>query len=585
VRYIVFVLFVSILLQAKVKTPSDVYSQSMVLKEAIVLLRKQNDITTPLKKVQYQANKSPRHVIQKTLEILTKVNKYRELNGYGRITIPPVPARKITPQDVYYNVQRLREEVAYLIKGKHIFHKAKMYTNKTPSDVYTQLWTISLGFDALIGQGFTPTDVYAQTTQIIDTIMLLRDSQHSNNLVPMPKLKKNLHPNHALYKSIELLQKISNVEKLLWMTTTPVPKIEQKVISPTEVYDALQTVKAEINRIARRVGIEKSFVPQEIKERKTPSDVVQNLEYAIALMPSFSLETPLNQYPKQSLLKTPNDVFALSSYILDKITTIKAKKGIHLKAKETTYLYGLEPIHVYEKGIESLEKIAKLKMLEGFKPSQVPQSPSTKITPSEVYELILRLDDELNLIYKDSFKLSAYRALSNKKYFTDKTPSDAYNNLWKISYELDAILNQDYTPNETYILAKKIQNEIKLLEKFLIGKNIKVIPTHVKSKKPSDVFQKSIQLLELLQDVKERGNFKSVKIILPNEKIKTPTSVYNALRLVSATLSEIEVHYSIEPPYKDILNVKNKTPSDVYETVDDTIKIISNIFKDSNYED
>jgi len=576
-------------LTAAVKTPSDVYSESVILKKMVIALRNENGITKPLPFVEKQRDKRPRHVLQKTLEILTKVNKYREIHNYGPITVPPVPPREITPQDVYNNVERLKMEVSYLLKEKNILNtkafKLKKYINKTPSDVYRELWSISLGFDALLGQGFTPTDVYILSQQIVKKIQFLRDSQRVHSQIDKPKRRENLHPNHALYASIALIEKIHHVEKKLWIDPVPVPQIPQRVISPTEVYDSLQTVSAEINRISRRLGIERSFELEEIKEKKTPSDVVQNLEYALALLPDFSFKRPLNQYPQSSLIKTPNDVYALSEFILNKVAIIKDKKGIKQKAKKTTYIYGLKPIHVYVKGLENLEKVAKLKELEGFKPSEVPSSPNTKITPSEVYELILRLDDEINLLYKGSLHLASYRNTMNKREYNDKTPSDVYNNLWKLSYELDAILNQEYTPNETYVLALKIRNDLLAMEDFFT--TIPSIPKEKKyhSKRPFDVFTQSDNLMDILQNIKNRGNLKSVKIALPRDEVITPTSVYNALRIISGTISEVRVHYGIESSKDFTYQPKDKTPSDVYSIVENATQVANEILKDDNYED
>ena len=574
-----------------IKTPSDVYSESIVLRQMIQALRFENNIKNRAKEVDIQKNKLPRHVLQKSIEVLRKVNKYREINGMGEITVPPVPPRDITPQDVYNNVVRLKQEVGHLLKLKKNLDltqfKYIQFYNKTPSDVYRELWIISIGFDELLGQGFTPTDVYSQTQQIVDTLKFLRVTQREKAIVSLPPLKYNQHPNHALYKSIELIDKIHKAEKKLWMRAVPVPNITEKVISPTEVYDSLQTVIAELNRISRRLGVERSFELKNSDAKKTPTDVVQNLEYAIALLPSFSFNKELNQYPKASLVKTPNDVFALSEYILQKIEYIKIQKGIKTLAKETRYIYGLKPIHVYEKGIENLEKVAKLKRLEGFLPSQVPVSATTKITPSEVYELILRLDDELGLIYKEIFMdtpiLNSYRELLYKQHYTKKTPSDAYDNLWKISYELDAILNEEYTPNETYILAKKIENNLLEMEKFFVGKVVKVENKRYKSKRPSDVFFKSLKILKKLEFIKQRGNFKSAKVTIPKDEIITPTSVYNALRIISATISEIEVYYSIPKSRKNWNIDSDKTPTDVYEVVQNAELILTNIIEENRY--
>ena len=586
----IFLLFFTALL-ASVKTPSDVYSESLVLKKMLESLRLENGVNVPLKEIEVQKNKLPRHVLQKSIEVLIKVNKYRELHDMGAISVPPVPSRDITPQDVYKNVTRLKEEVALLLvkKEDRKNFQYKQFSNKTPSDVYRELWMISLGFDALLGQGFTPTDVYAQTEQVVEIVKFLRQSQREKKEVTLPALKKNQHPNHALYKSVELIAKINKVEKKLWMHSVPIPLVEQKVISPTEVYDSLQTVIAELNRISRRLGLERNFALKAPKGKKTPADVVQNLEYAIALLPSFSFEHELNQYPKCSLAKTPNDVFALSEYILEKIAYIKIQKGIKTKAKETSYIYGLKPIHVYEKGIENLEKVAKLKKFEGFKESEIPDSPTMKITPSEVYELILRLDDELGLIYHDLLVanpiLDSYRELLQKKEYKKKTPSDAYDNLWKISNELDAILNEEYTPNETYILAKKIEQDLYMMQKYFLGKRERFEEKKSKSKRPSDVFFKSVKILQTLEFIKKRGNFKSAKITIPQDATITPTSVYNALRIISATISEIDVYYEIPQIKEQRGVVENKTPTDVYRVVDICQKIVSSIVEEKYYED
>ncbi len=589
-KVIFLFLFVISSLFSNVKTPSDVYSEAIVLKQTVKFLRLENGIKEPLQKVVVQKDKLPRHVLQKSIEVLRKIRKYREINNMGKITVPPVPPRDITPTDVYRNVTRLKKEVSFLLKDKTLLKKIKYrkFHGKTPSDVYRELWEISIGLDKLLGQGFTPTDVYAQTQQILEIIEFLRLTQRQSNTITKPPLKKNQHPNHALYKSIELIKKINKVEKKLWMKAVPVPKIEEKVISPTEVYDSLQTVIAELNRISRRLGVERSFKLKTQKERKTPADVVQNLEYAIAILPSFSFSETLNQYPKSSLLKTPNDVFALSEYILQKLKYIKSQKGIKVDPKETTHIYGLKPIHVYEKGIEDLEKIEKLKRLEGFAPSQTPSSATTRITPSEVYELILRLDDELGLLYHDSLAqntiLSSYRELFNKKHYRKKTPSDAYDNLWKISYELDTILNQEYTPNETYILSKNIENNLLKMESYFLGKTLYIEQIRSRSKKPKDVFLKSLKILKKLELIKKRGNFKSAQIVIPRDNIITPTSVYNALRIISATISEIDVFYGI-PQSQKIEKIKmDKTPTDVYRVVQKADDIVAKILEDSSYE-
>ena len=96
----------------RIKTLSDVYSYAMLL-----YLRKKAGIKKPFPVVLVQHNKLPRHVIQKALEILNKINTYRITHNYGTIFVPPYPASKITPSDVYEKVKRVDAEVIPFIEG------------------------------------------------------------------------------------------------------------------------------------------------------------------------------------------------------------------------------------------------------------------------------------------------------------------------------------------------------------------------------------------------------------------------------------------------------------------------------------
>ncbi len=578
----------------KEKIPSDVYSDAIYLKNLVIHLREHKGIKADFQEALKQEGKLPRHVIQKTLEILSKVNRYRRDNSMGEITIPINPSRNITSQDVYINLKRLNEEVIYLLENIGCHHikelnKKEVFKNKTPNDVYRELWTISNGFDALLGRGFTPSDVFAQSELIVRIIKFLRVNQNVHTDVQKPKLKKEQHPNHALYASIELMSKISKMQKRLWMSAIDIPKVPQKVISPTEVYDSLQTIIAELQRVRRRIGVERYFDVEELTEKKTPSDVVQNLEYAMALIPNFDFDKKLIQYDVNSLVKTPNEVYALSEHILEELYILKEAKGIRVKPKITTQLYGLKPIHVYQKAIESMEKIIRLKIEDGFAPSEVPHSPNKEITPNEVYEIVLRIDNEIALIAKKSKikNIISWNSVLNKKYYDDKTPSDVYDNLWKISYLLDSILGTEYSPNETYQLAVEIEKNIRNISKYLLKRDVKIdidIDEDIDNKRPKDVLKKSFELYKSIDRVQKRANSTTTMINIPKDKIITPTSVYNTLRVINATINELRIYFGIEDTTKKVLLEKEKSPTDVYIVIDRANKFLLETFKDDNYE-
>lgn len=586
---LVFMLSAS-LYGAVVKTPSDVYSYAYTLKQKVEYLRKQNGVTAKFPTVDRQYNKFPRHVIQKSLEILSKIDLYRVSHNFGNIFIPTYPARDITPSDVYDSVKRLDEEVTPFIKNDKFLKsiKIKKFYAKTPNDVYQLLWSISLAFDSLLGiHGYTPTDVYELSDKLLKTVKFIKESQNNYNNIKKPEKVEGQYPNHALYASYDFLKKVSMVERKLWITPTEVPVKPHKVISPTDVYDSIQYNIAELQRIKYRLGLERYFKQTHTKVVKTPSDVVQNLKYAKELMPNFNFDHNLIQYSSETLKKTPNDVYAVTEEIIHKLEILKGLKGISKKANIPPFIHGLEPIHAYQKGIEAIEKAMKLKEQSGFYPSQIPTSPIRKITPSEVYELTLRLDGIITLLlHRYGYeKADNYVYKLDKKTFTDKTPSDVYNNLWKISNRIDVILAKEYTPNETYVLSKEIQNKvIIILDKLKLSHKVKT--PRVNSKTPRDVFKLSVKLFERIKCVQKRLNISNSNIIIPKEKNITPNTVYNALRIVNASMNEILINLNIDDTNlkQSYITVKGKTPTDVYKNISITYDMIDILFEDDHYE-
>jgi len=573
------------------KTPSDVFAYATLLKKEVAYLRKKSGIQEPFPSVRVQRNKQPRHVIQKALEILAKINRYRINHHMGAIVIPPYPPREIKPQDVYDIVKRLDGEVRLLIDDPAFTSglRKRRFVNKTPSDVYELLWSISLGFDALLGiKGYTPTDVYALSEKVVQISRFLRHSQNLYDTVPKPPKREGLYPNHALYASIAFLKKVAKEQKKLWIEPADIPKIPRRVITPTEVYDSLQYNIAELQRIKYRLGIERYFEIPLPKEKKTPSDVVQNLRYAAMLLPDFSFSKPLVQYPSESLRKTPNQVYAVTVEILQKLERLRTLRGIHLLPANPPKIYGLKPIHSYQKGIEAIEKAQRLRVRMGFYPSQIPAMPFRAITPSEVYELILRLDGIVTLLLKKAGQrdVKAFIYRTRHPVYSDKTPSDVYFNLWKISLLLDLLSGSEYTPNETYALAMKIYKKTILLADHFPGEDVAFQREQgVRNKRPKDVFELAKRLNRLLRRLQKRANMKVTVIEIPEEKNITPNTVYNALRLINASLNEVLIHLGIDAEEIELsqIRVKEKTPSDVYAVVSDTLRVINTMMDDSRY--
>ena len=578
-----------------VKTPSDVYSVAMVLKEKVEYLRKQAGINTPFPEVPVQHNKYPRHVIQKAIEILRKINIYRLSRGYGSIFIPPYPARNITPSEVYEMVERVNAEVTPFIKNRQFLATIKpmKYYGETPNDVYRLLWSISLAFNSLLGvHGDTPTDVYVLTEKLIETVNFIRQTQNMYDKPKEPKYQPNLYPNHALYESYNFLKKVKKAETHLWIEPTEVPKKPHEVITPTQVYDSLQYSIAELQRIKYRLGVERYFKTKPVKGTKNMSDVVRNIKYAEELMPVFNLKRQIIQYPISSLKKTPNNVYAVTQEILHKLEILKNLKGIKERVSQPPYIEGLRPIHAFQKATEATEKAIRLKIQMGFYPSQIPYSPIRPITPDDVYNMVIRLDGIVTiLLHKAGYKKAEEYIYKTDKHIPhNKTPSDVYFNLWKISNNFDLLLARQYSPSEIFNLSNVIKAKIiPLLEKLRIKKadikHIEKSNIDVTNVTQVQIFNKTFEIYNKMKDIQKRLNMNPSNIIIPKDGIITANNIYNALRITNASLNEILIYKGMDSndihyPQKQ----KNKTLRDLYINLIKIEKMLNLLYKDSAYE-
>ena len=574
------------------KTPSDVYAQAMILKAEVGYLRKAAGFDDPFPTVRVDPHKQPRHVIQKALEILDKIDRYRRIHRYGAITIPPYPSREITPQDVYEFVKRDTGEVRLFIHDETFLKslKRRKFVGKRPSDVYALLWSISLGFDDLLGiKGYTPNDVYALSEKIVKIARFLRHSQNLYDEPAKEPVKTQLYPNHALEASTQFLHKVAVAERNLWIEPTEVPKVPHRVINATEVYDSLQYDIAELQRVKYRLGLERYFQTRKPKTAKTFAEVVENLRYAESLLPAFDVDRPLIQYPASSLKKSPSQVYSVTAVVLDKLDRLKALKGIQKSIEEPPYIEDLRPMHVYQKGIEAIEKALRLKKEMGFYPSYVPTAPFRKVTPSEVYELMLRLDGIVTLLLHHAGEkgVKPYIYMIDRPQFSGKKPSDVYQNVWRITRTVDLISGSSYTPNETYAMATLLQKKVALIAKKVRAPGVlEVAEVTVSGKTPTDVFALVLKLHQAINRLQKRANLTVTDVRIPREAKITPNSVYNALRLSNADLNQLlmELGIDAEALLVNRPHFEGKTPDDVYALVDRLDREMAKFFDPHSYD-
>ena len=582
----VAVFFFSMISRAELitqKTPADVYVQVELLSKDVQALRDANNIQTPWPKVAVEPGRQPHHVFQKTLEILDKINRYRiNVAKIGAITVPRFPGRDITPNEVYSVVSRLRQELLLLVNNSSLAEQGaavKPDSEITPADVYAKLSEISIVLDETLGiRGITPSEVFIRSKQVLQLAKFLRNSQNLPMDMHRPKRTVGKLPNHALKSVNQLLHKVQRAEKNLWMTPIIVTPVPRRVITPVDVYDAMGLALAELQRIQFRLGLERSFEIPSVKKNKTPDDVIQNTEWARQLLPEFKLENPLVQYDRNALKKTPNDVYSVTEHILKELIQYRHFLGVKTRPNKATLISGLQPSHVYEKTLEVIEKINLLRLRHNLGPIVESRYPLREITPTEVFNQVLQVDEELDVLYqKSGAPHQLWITADNIKEYEDKTPADVFLNMQKISLLLDTLLDPGvFTPDYVYREAELIRNEIHILADYLdepVPDSLWADVELDRSTRPENVYPRVKKLLQMVLQMERRAGMFKVKdtSIPPGDNI-TPAEVYNLIRVVASEITKLKVFLGINQQAEYPPKVVGKTPGHVLQIIQGNIR-------------
>ncbi len=570
------------------KTPDDVYQQVMQLKQQVVLLRNAADITIPWPSVKKIADLTPRHVLQKSIEVLDKIKRLRRIHKMGPITVPLFPTRDITPNEVYDMTNRLIEEFKLFPGLKNAtfeFEPKHMESGRTPSDVYQELWTVSLAINPLLGvRGLKPSDVYIQSLKILEQIKFLRISQSLPLNIPPPLMTEGKRPNHTLAQAYKLLEKTAQAEHNLWIDPIKVPSVPRKEITPSEVYDALLIIQAELERLKYRLGVERDIIIPSQNGRKTPDDVLFNLAWSTAMMPQFENSTPIRQYPQQSLNKNANHLYALSEHIIRELFEYRKLRGIQTVPREVPTQANLQAHHIYQKTQHVMHKISRIREQEGLGALAQVQNQLREISLTEVYDLIIRLDAELQILYERIDMPAQLAEQDHSRFYTDKNESDVFQQMWTISYMLDAILgNEGYTPTDVFKRAQHVVEEIKIIGQAMNRPMIDLsLPTLIHGKQPADVLEQSQFLGKILKTLKLRmGLLGQEYPMSPTPNQVTPDDVHNGIELIASELERIKIYLGITQTVKVKPHSDNeeKTPSQVFQQLQLAIRLLQSFIE------
>ena len=221
----------------------------------------------------------------------------------------------------------------------------------------------------------TPSDVFQATQDLISEIHVLRDAMGVVDYPPEAEPQEDRAPVHVYAKSLEVIKKITRVQRRLGMAPAKVGQIPVKEIVPRDVLGSVHTAIREIHRIKTQLVIEDQITPTPFQGGKTPSFVYKALGDA-----SFLLDGLVGR------AISPSDVFTRVQHIHDELELIAAKLKVALELERPVVEGRKRPQDVAQQVLRATFKTINLETRLGMDASGVPTVSLVRVTPAEVFE-------------------------------------------------------------------------------------------------------------------------------------------------------------------------------------------------------
>jgi len=267
-------------------TPSTVFQ---VTQDIIIQLNRMHDanFTTPdFTKTRLELPvRLPRHVLQQALNLRSKIQVLKRVNGIKATEIPAPLIKEVTPEDVLNISETILAELSQFDKpfGLASFKKqAKFVDGKTPTDVYANLlraetMIIQLGIPSTV-----PNDVFNTAVSISQEIEFLRIDKGKIEPIEAPITSIGKTPSDAYtlaYYIIKGIRSLANKKEYTIPKGVIMPKRIRKDITPRDVQQLLIYSLAELSSIKARLGLKDKLVLPPPAAGKTPSSVVDQLSF------------------------------------------------------------------------------------------------------------------------------------------------------------------------------------------------------------------------------------------------------------------------------------------------------------------
>ena len=224
-------------------------------------------------------------------------------------------------------------------------------------------------------RGATPSHVFQAAQDLLAEINILREELGVNDYPPEAELQEDRAPVHVYVKTLEVLTKVSGIQRRLGVPAAPIGQIPFKEVSPGDVLGNVELILDEVRKIKTQMVVEREIEPAQLVGGKTTSLVYKSLADASFLLDGL-----------RGRQLTPDDVFRNASFVLDEMELIAAKLKVPLETVLPIVEGAKSSTDMAQQVLRAIYKVINLQTRLGMDASGVPSLTLVRVTPSEVYD-------------------------------------------------------------------------------------------------------------------------------------------------------------------------------------------------------
>ncbi len=294
------------------------------------------------------------------------------------LLIAGVNAKEFTPNDVFFEMELIKDEIHHILKYFKIEHNHKNIINRIKIDAELQ-----------------PRNVWQKTYEILIKINILREQNGYPIVEPVNiTAMQHLNPNLVYEQTQRILTELKIFRERVGIET---PKYSTKKFSgktPLDVFIGLSHISAsfdelnkggvtasfvfaenmrvydDISLILMHLNVEDKTIPAKKNINATPNDTFETamkiLEKIKQLQISIGIKfVDFNTFRKQDY--TPGEVFEITQMIIAELQTIKAYMGIDKITPAASIYAGKTPAEVDQLMSWNFRKLELIKLLNAGK--------------------------------------------------------------------------------------------------------------------------------------------------------------------------------------------------------------------------